>query len=335
MSHSYQMSGRSGNHVDFFIRSGEFFFQNDHGKYRSSCGNVTCTNCNTVCGNHTCSCITFRRAHRDSCFQFTCHIQKFRTFFCKNAGIFPCNKSFRHNVTKFPRESVRCYQFIEFINHFLIIICFCCVNREHTRRITDSKNSLTCQFPVYISLQSCDIVNIFYMFFTVKDRLIQMSNAPSLRNVVVEQFHQFLAGFSCNVVSPCTEWYKKFSFFVKWHISMHHGADAKCTYGFQFYVIFCFYILCHILIAVLDTCPDIIQTVCPDTVFITVFPFMCTGCDWLIFVIYKYCFDSGRTKFNTKRCFVSENRCFCFCYSHFYVPPCFSVIYDYRSFDNL
>jgi len=30
MSHSYQMSGRSGNHVDFFIRSGEFFFQNAH-----------------------------------------------------------------------------------------------------------------------------------------------------------------------------------------------------------------------------------------------------------------------------------------------------------------
>ena len=162
-----------------------------------------------------------------------------------------------------------------------------------------------------------------------------MSNAPSLRNVVVEQFHQFLAGFSCNVVSPCTEWYKKFSLFVKWHISMHHGADAKCTYRFQFYVIFCLHIPCHILITVLKTCPDIIQTVCPDTVFITVFPFMTAGCDWLIFVIYKYCFDPGRTKFNTKRCFVSENRCFCFCCSHFYVPPCFSVIYDYRSFDNL
>ena len=102
MSHSYQMSGRSGNHINFFIRSGKLFFQNDHGKYRSSCGNITCADCHTVCCNHSCSCITFRRTHRDSSFQFSCYIEKFCTFFCKNTGIFTCNKGFRHNITKFP-----------------------------------------------------------------------------------------------------------------------------------------------------------------------------------------------------------------------------------------
>ena len=60
----------------------------------------------------------------------------------------------------------------------------------------------------------------------------------------------------------------------EWHISMHHGADAKCTYRFQFYVIFCLHIPCHILITVLNACPDIIKAICPDTVFITIFPFM-------------------------------------------------------------
>ena len=153
-----------------------------------------------------------------------------------------------------------------------------------------------------------------------------MCNTPSLRNVIVKQFHQFLACFSGNIVSPCTEWYKKFSFFVKRHIAMHHGADTECTYRFQFYVIFCLYIFCHVLIAVLNTCPDIIQTVCPDTIFIAVLPLVCAGCDRLVFVIYKYRFDSGRTKFNPKCCFVCENRCFCFCCSHFYVPPSFHYL---------
>ena len=173
------------------------------------------------------------------------------------------------------------------------------------------------------------------MFLAIKNCLVQMCDTPSLRNIVIKQLHQLFTGFPCNIISPCTEWYKKFSLFVKWHISMHHGADAKYTYRFQFYVIFCLHIPCHILITVLNACPDIIKAICPDTVFITIFPFMTARCDWLIFIIYKYCFDPGRTKFNTKRCFVSENRCFCFCCSHFYVPPCFSIIYDYRSFDNL
>lgn len=104
---------------------------------------------------------------------------------------------------------------------------------------------------------------------------------------------------------------------------MHHGADAKCTYRFQFCVIFCLHIPCHILITVLNACPDIIKAICPDTVFITIFPFMTARCDWLIFIIYKYYFDPGRTKFNTKRCFVSENRCFASAAPIFYVPPCF------------
>ena len=148
-----------------------------------------------------------------------------------------------------------------------------------------------------------------------------MSDTPSLRNVVVEQFHQFLTCFTCNIVSPCTERYKKFTLFVERHISMHHGADTECTYRFQFYVIFCFYIFCHILIAVLDTCPDIFQTVCPDTVLITVFPLMCAGSDRLVFVIYEYCFDSCGTEFNTKCCFVCKDCCFCFCCSHFMYLP--------------
>ena len=72
------------------------------------------------------------------------------------------------------------------INHFLIIICFCCVDWEHTRRITDSKNSLTCQFPVYITRKRCNKINILYMFFFVQDCLIQMCSAPSLWHIETE-----------------------------------------------------------------------------------------------------------------------------------------------------
>ena len=159
------------------------------------------------------------------------------------------------------------------------------------------------------------------MLLSVQDCLIQVGNAPSLRNIIVKQFHQLLTGFCSDIISPCTECYKKLALFIKRHITMHHGTDTQCTYRFQFYIIFRFYILRHILIAVLDTCPDIFQAVCPDSVFVTVFPLMSAGCDRLIFIIHKYCLDSGGSELNTKCCFVCKDRCFCFCCSHLCKPP--------------
>ncbi len=57
------------------------------------------------------------------------------------------------------------------------------------------------------------------------------------------------------------------------------------------YSVFFLYIFCHITVAVLKTCPDIIQRVCPQSVLITVLPCMASGCNWIVLLIDQYCFN--------------------------------------------
>ena len=104
------------------------------------------------------------------------------------------------------------------------------------------------------------------MVFSVQDRLIQMCDAPSLRDIVLEKLQQFLRSLSCDVVSPGTERNQKLSVLVKWQIA--------------------------------------IQRVGPYTVFVAVLPLIASGCDRIIFVIYQNRFDPGRSELYSKCCFV-------------------------------
>ena len=248
MRHGNRIASRCRYHINLFVWFGKCFFQDDHRKYRSTCGYISCALFHAVGCYHTGSCITFRRAHRNACFKFTSRIKEFCAFFCQSTGILSCHHDFWHDITKFPWESVRLYQFIKFLNHFLVVIFFLRINREHSCCITDTKNSLSCQHTMNIGFQSTHVINIFDMLFTVQDCLIQMCDAPSLWNVILEKFHQFLRCFTCNIISPGTERNQKFSFFIKRHISMHHGTDSKRSDTGKLHTVFFLYILYQITV---------------------------------------------------------------------------------------
>ena len=88
------------------------------------------------------------------------------------------------------------------------------------------------------------------------------------------------------------------------------------TNACQLYTIFLLYVLCHLLITVLQTGPDIFQTVCPYPILIAVLPLVSAGCDWCIISIYQNCLDSCGTELDSKCCPVIQDCLLCFCCSH-------------------
>ena len=167
MCHCHRMSGRSCHHIDFLIRSGQLFFQNDRGKCGSSRRNISGTLCHAVGCHHSGSRVSFRRTHRNACFQFSAYVQKLCTCFGKAAGILSGNQTLRQDITKLPWETIRCHQLVKLLYHCLVIILCAAVYREHTCNISDSQNSLPGELPVYISFQRSNIINILYMLFPV------------------------------------------------------------------------------------------------------------------------------------------------------------------------
>ena len=127
-----------------------------------------------------------------------------------------------------------------------------------------------------------------------------MGNAPSLGNIILKQLCQFLCCLPCNGISPGPEGNKQFSCFIKYHISMHHGADPHRTNMHKACSVLLFYICCQILIAETQTFPDIFQGIGPDPVFQTVFPFITSLGNRGGGTVNQYRLDPGRTKLDSQ-----------------------------------
>ena len=129
-----------------------------------------------------------------------------------------------------------------------------------------------------------------------------MGNAPSLRNIIIKQFGQFLCSFPCNGISPGSKWHQQFSCFIKCHISVHHGTDTHRADLCKSHSILLFYICCQILIAGTQAFPDILQGIGPDPVFQAVFPLVTSLCNRGGGTVNQYRLDPGRTKLDPQRC---------------------------------
>ena len=137
------------------------------------------------------------------------------------------------------------------------------------------------------------------MLFSVQNCLIQMRNAPSLRNIVVEQLRQLLRSFPCNRIAPGTKRNKQLILIIKRKIAMHHCADADCGKTMNFRIVFLLHILKKIRIASLQSLPDILQRIGPNSIFQPVFPFPCTLGNRNVVCCNEFRLDAGRSEFDS------------------------------------
>ena len=156
-----------------------------------------------------------------------------------------------------------------------------------------------------------------------------MCHAPALRDIKRKQFRQFFCRILCHRISPCTERYQKFIVFIKCHVSMHHTTETHGSKLCQCLAIFFLYILFQSRITVLQSFPDILQTVGPNLIFKAVLPAVTAGCDWIALRIYQNCFNPGGAKFHTKYCLSGSDHLCNFFTFHLFPPPslCFRIIF--------
>ena len=131
------------------------------------------------------------------------------------------------------------------------------------------------------------------MLFAVQDRLIEMRNRPSLRNMIPEKFRQLVGSLLRDRIPPCAERHHQLVLPVKRHIPVHHGAEPDGPEFCQLLAVLRLHILCQLPIAVLQSRPDILQTVSPDAVLQPVLPVMRPRRDRLIVLIHQHGLDPG------------------------------------------
>src|SRR4051794_41074654 len=100
------------------------------------------------------------------------------------------------------------------------------------------------------------MVNIGYMRFFVQDGLIEVGNAPALRNVELEQLGEFLCGLAGDSVAPRPKGNQQVIISIEGQVTMHHGAETDSANGVDLEVVLLKNLAGEVTIALLQTCPN-------------------------------------------------------------------------------
>src|SRR5215211_6314043 len=81
---------------------------------------------------------------------------------------------------------------------------------------------------------------------------------------------------------------------------MHHGTEAEGANSLEWRVVFLKNIFVEVAIAFLQSCPNIVKAVCPDAVFVSVFPLMTSRRDRRVIFADQHRLDASRAKLNAE-----------------------------------
>ena len=138
------------------------------------------------------------------------------------------------------------------------------------------------------------------MVLFVEYCLIEVGDAPSQRDVEVEQFRELGGSFRCVGVSPCAERGKYLLLLVECHVSVHHGANADGSQLFYLNVVFGYHVGTKVSVAVLHTVPYSLDAVSPQSVDKLVLPFVRALGYRDVVLVDEHCLDSCGTEFDTE-----------------------------------
>jgi len=138
------------------------------------------------------------------------------------------------------------------------------------------------------------------MALTIENRLIEVRDAPTKRNVKVEEFRKLLCCLSRIGVAPSTERNEDLVVCTKRHIPVHHGADANGGETGDLYTILFFDVFAQGGIAVLKTFPDGLDAIGPQTIDELVLPGVTALCDGLVVFVNQHSLDTCGSEFNAQ-----------------------------------
>ena len=190
--------------------------------------------------------------------------------------------------------------FVEQLEHALIVVVGLAVDGEHARGFANAQHLLPGQLPMDIACQRGQIADILDMGFLVQYRLIEVGNAPTLGNVELEQIGELLCCLSGDGVSPGAKRDEQISILIECQIAVHHGAEADGANGLERGVVLLKNLAAELPIAVLQACPNIFEAVCPDAVFVSVFPLMASRCDRRMILADQHRLDASRAELDAK-----------------------------------
>ena len=299
MHHCHGKPRRCRHHIYFTVNA-ERVICHKHGKGARPGGDIARTRPNGICGGHAGSCIALTRCDGDPRLKRSCRVKETRARLRQISGDLARRDRLRENISKTPRILFRFRQRFKGFRHLCVIAERFAVERENAGGFAEADLLLAGQPPVDISRQRREIADACHMFFAAEHGLIKMRDRPALRDMKAEEFRELLGRLTGNGVAPCAKWCERHAGLVQRQISVHHGryadgAECRRIFPGSFPDIGA-----QIGIAALHAADDILQRICPDTVFQPVFPYMAAGGNRRMVLVEQNRFDARRPQLDAE-----------------------------------
>ena len=258
--------------VDVAVHSFERRIEDIHREGRRADRDVARALAHGVCRDHASAGIALRRCHQRARLQLARRVEQPCAFLRQLAGRLAGAQRLRQDVGELPRIALDLVEAAKRFHHRSVVRARLFVNREHARGIADAEHLLTAELPVHIAGQRRQERDILDMLFPIEDGLIEMRDAPALRDVKAEELRELGSGLTRDVIAPGPERSELFARLVERQVAVHHGTDANRADCLDLHVVAALHISRQAVKRVLDAEPDLCEVVRPDAVLQLILP---------------------------------------------------------------
>ena len=296
MHHGHRSPIRGHHHIYILMDRHKRSIQHIHGKGRGAYGDIASAGPHRIGGHHACACVTLRGRAGGSRLQGTRGVQQLCSLRGDMACLHACRLHLRQQLRQTPIKTADLRQLLELQDHFRIIAPGGNINGEHARGIAYPQDLLPRELPVHIACQGSKEGNLRHLRLPVQDSLIEVGNAPALGNIEAKQRPELPCRLPGDVVPPGAELGQLLTFLVKGQIAMHHGADAEAAKLRQLHAVLLFHLCRQATVTGLDSLPDLIQRICPNTIYQLIFPAKAALSQDFGLPVHQHRLDIGRSQ---------------------------------------
>jgi hypothetical protein len=170
------------------------------------------------------------------------------------------------------------------------------VDREHAAGVADPEHLLAGELPVHIAGQGGQVGQPADVLLTVEDRLVQVGDAPPVRDVVPELRAQPLGRRAGVGVAPRAERREQLVAGVEGQVAVHHRGHAQRAHGGELDAVPLVDVRGQRRVALLQPGPDGLEGVRPHPVHELVLPVVAADRQRLVVRSDQHRFDPGRAE---------------------------------------
>ncbi len=296
--HGYQIAGGGGHQVEFAVDAAELVLEHDHGEDAGPGADVAGPGRDRVGRDHPGPGVALGRRHRGAGLQSTGRIEPLRTLGAQRAGRLAGSPDRREQRGQVELDPGLGAQLGEPGQHGLVVVAGGHIDREHPAGVADAEHPFAAELPVHVAGEGGQVGDRPDMLLLVEHGLVQVGDAPAVRDVVAERGAQLLRRGAGAGVAPGPERGQQGVVGAEREIPVHHRRDPERADRGQLHPVLAPDVRGEPGVAVLESAPDGVERIGPGAVDELVLPSVTAHGDRLVVGSGQHGLDPGGTQFD-------------------------------------